>query len=179
MAKHSMNQRMTKVSLEGEKRFGIKQERGPSEFSQAIEDLKSDELFVFFCKAAVSFDQEGLPVVSRVGLFALGISSLINAKLKEDPQAFLEEDEEAAKFTFDLGSPLEKLIPRGQMVSNFLKHSGLSHKPEYLFMALKGAAVFAYNFGALNFGQGEEVAALHAFLAINNISIYLRSEVNE
>jgi|SRR3989344_226986 len=179
LAKHSMNQGATKRSLEGERRLGITEERTQSEFSQAIEDLKSDELFMFFCNAAASYDREGLPVPARVGLFALGISSLINAKLKEDPQAFIEEVRGAQQFTYDSGSPLGRLIPEMKMVANFIRRPEIQFKREDLYLTLKGAGVFVYNFGALNFGQGEEVAALHALMGINNISVYLASEINE
>jgi len=89
LAKHSMNQEKIKSSLEGERRLGIRGERGQSGLSQEFEDLRSDDLFIHFCEAARRFDEEGLPIPERAGLFALGMSSLINARLKEDPQAFL------------------------------------------------------------------------------------------
>ena len=130
LAKHSMNQGATKRSLEGERRLGITEERTQSEFSQAIEDLKSDELFMFFCNAAASYDREGLPVPARVGLFALGISSLVNARLKNEAQAFIEEMAEADQFPFDLGSPLEKLIPRAKMVSDFFQRADIPFRSE-------------------------------------------------
>ena len=86
---------------------------------------------------------------------------------------------EADQFPFDLGSPLEKLIPRAKMVSDFFQRADIPFRSENLFRVYRGAAVFAYNFGALNFGQGEEIAAVHAIKALHNISVYLRSEIFE
>lgn len=48
LAKHSMNQDATKRSRQGERRLGIEKQRTQSEFWQSIEDLKSDDLFIFF-----------------------------------------------------------------------------------------------------------------------------------
>ena len=179
LAKHSMNQVKIKSSLEGERRLGIREERTQSEFSQAFEDLRSDELFIHFCKAARRFDEEGSFIPERTGLFALGMSSIINARLKGDLRAFFEGLEGAVELTYDLGSPLEKLIPKMQMVANFIRRPEIQFQPKDLYLTLKGAGVFAHNFGALNFGQGEEIAALHALMGINNISVYLASEINE
>ena len=179
LAKHSMNQKMTKLSLEGERRLGIREQRRPSEFSQTLDELRGDELFIFFCGEAASFERDNLPLPARIGLFSLGISSLINAKLREDPQAFVEEMAEGDLFTFDSGSPFERLMPREKMVANFIKKSKMPHKPENVYRALRGAGVFAHNFGALDFGQGEEIAAVYALMAVHNLATHLGSEIRD
>lgn len=101
----------------------------------------------------------------------------MNARLKEDPQAFAEEVIDSEHFTYNLGSPLEKLIPRIKMAANFFKKSKMAHKPENVYLVLKMAGVFAYNFGALNFGQGQEIAAAHALMAVHNVAVCLGTEI--
>src|SRR3989344_7854455 len=179
LAKHSINQRNIKSSLEGERKLGIKRGRGKSQFSCDIDEWKSDELFMFFFDAARKFDQEGLPVNARLGLFVLGISSYINARLKKDPQAFLQSVAKTEKIDYKLGSPFEKLIPIPKMASSLLKKLGIDHKPNNLKAVYKTAGVFAYNFGALNFAEGEEAVSINALAAINNISLYLAREITE
>ena len=179
LARHSTNQRNIKDSLEGERRIGIKKGRGKSQFSCEMEEWKKDELFMFFYDAARKFDQEGLPVNVRLGLFVLGISLYINARLKKDPQAFLQSVANTEEIDYRLGSPFEKLISKPKMVSNLLRRLGISHKPEYLQEVYQAAGVFARNFGALNFSEGEEAVSINALAAINNISIYLGKEMSE
>ena len=179
LARHSTNQRNIKDSLEGERRIGIKKGRGKSQFSCEMEEWKKDELFMFFYDAARKFDQERLPVNVRLGLFVLGISLYINARLKKDPQAFLQSVANTEEIDYRLGSPFEKLIPIPKMASSLLKKLGIDHKPNNLKAVYKTAGVFAYNFGALNFAEGEEAVSINALAAINNISLYLAREITE
>ena len=180
LAKHSMNQGATKRSLQGERRLGIFPARVESQITKLLNELGSDEDFSDFFKRAQVFSEKGLVIPIRVGQLSLRVSSLVNQRLKEDIEGFVEHSQDFPHFKFLQGSQFDFLIPQQLMVLNYLRDTGqLPPHPKTIRYVQKSAKVFAYNYGGFNFTESEQLTALSAMIVFGNIARYIGREISK
>ena len=180
LAKHSLNQAKIKLTLEGERRLGIFPTRRESQLQQILKSGQGNELFELIFGKVQSFEEEGLPVPSRIGRLGLTVTSLVNRELKYDSEDFISEALKFRRLKFLAGSQFENLIPKNLMVNNYLLATNqIPPKPAMVKKAHKAAGVFAYNFGGIRFNEEPEMTVILTVVALQNISLYIAKEIQK